>query len=143
MDFICAGFYQCWVFPVLDFTCDGVSVFSQVCPSPLVSLRAMVAVARVASQPPCPLRRRRKPRGPMRSMATTPTSVRRSPWIAPSRIIAQPSKCQVLQQGMFVSPQGQECFGALGSSLTVHRALLSDGELGWLGWNELMESQNH
>lgn len=34
-------------------------------------------------------------------------------------------------------------FGAVGSSLVVHRALLSDEKLGWLGWNELMESQDH
>lgn len=70
---------------------DG-SLSLEVCPSHSVSSKAMVDVAKGDFQPPCPLRRRRKQRDPMRNTATTPTSVRKFHWTVPYQIIVQPSK---------------------------------------------------
>lgn len=82
-----------------EFNSDGGFLSLEVCPSHLVSLKAMVDVAKVGFQPPCPLRRRRKLRDPMRNTATTPTSVRKFHWIVPYQIIVQPSKYQLLHEG--------------------------------------------
>lgn len=99
-----------------EFNSDGGSLSLQVCPSRSVSLKATVDVAKGDFQPPCPPRRRRKQRDPMRNTATTPTSVRKFHWTVPYQIIVQPSKYCWLCVTLRARADG--CFHVLvGSSL--------------------------
>lgn len=99
-----------------EFNSDGGSLSLQVCPSHSVSLKATVDVAKGDFQPPCPPRRRRKQRDPMRNTATTPTSVRKFHWTVPYQIIVQPSKYCWLCVTLRARADG--CFHVLvGSSL--------------------------
>lgn len=107
---------------------DG-SLSLEVCPSHSVSSKAMVDVAKGDFQPPCPLRRRRKQRDPMRNTATTPTSVRKFHWTVPYQIIVQPSKYCWLRVALTAWADG--CFHVLVGSCLLFPAYRSQRSAQW------------